>query len=1170
MKQAPVFSALRRALLSAFAGSAVGTPALAAAAPAVAAVIPVSTLALRSPVARRAAPFMAGFSFKPGDLPAGDHIVVDGAQAQATVKNRHDDGSVDFAVIAGQADLQAGMPTVLRIGRGRGAAPASAAPLTPADLQRTGLQLSIEAEGLGTALWSGDAWLRPLETWISGPRMSSWIYAQPAGSDAHLQMRLEVCLHAGGEVEVFPYVENGWLMVAGPAHKAARFIVKMDGRTCFDRRLGIGHHTRTPLIDGSMLGYWNTDEPRVAPKQSRAYLVASGKTVRPDPGVDYPRWTGAANTAFQPFQLGLFRNGMYGGAHYDGIGPQPGWEVAYLVSDDPLAYESMLRQAWSWGRYAIHYRDEKTGRPVAFSQHPTTQIAGQAQGSHHIGGLDTFHTLTYTPVPSGAMPAGDDYYAISHSPAPPYGAYRASGRHYLMEQCQFQATANFLSVGMSRNRTDGLCLYSHHQLRGIAWYLRTLFMAAVVTPDGHPLQREFRRAVKANVDFYWQRVVAQPNNPFGTIPQFGAGVALQTWQHDFLVGAWGLGLAARAAGDAATHQRMAQVFAYLAKGTIGRLGGTGPQEFLYVHQSGQQADPNGPGGSAPVMSPSPADVDPLKVDFERGTGPWCRHWGEVFRNAVGFDNPGVAGPLAFGDYPDPTGLWGQLHMALDECDRHGADGTAAALGRLRAASNFGELGAAIRTQRVLVCCRSTQATAAPARAVAAAAAVPASTWERFRSPPGEVHIINLNGLEDVDPERRQASGRWFNSYYNQNMIDSMTQSWSFGAAAKDHPEGFVQLWHGGGHGAAVAVTALQWKARTRRYGFIGWPGNVPEYSDWTGFRTLKANADRDHDPARDRRDPVWFDYDHQGSRIFLASHTYKMVAYCPPSPSVGPEGALIIGALQWGNDTNSPTGGNPLPVLRHHMNLATGVVQRGTRSPPVAMGAMENNAFCRDTRRNRLWHFKHGQLECWYEDLDEPVPRLLKPHRMRREEGAAALPAVRYIGLRYIEALDIILAQGGHANAATPMGFYMLDMASGFPVLMAQAPPPRRMPHGGYMAGFDYVPPLNAVYFYEGRQTTTMEVLQLSTRNVRSTGWQWRTERWTGATPPGLKRPPRMSDAEFNDVLYSPAERFNYDADSGMLIYAHGSTGPMRCVDGVMRQGGVAGFGLPGNVVAQA
>lgn len=424
------------------------------------------------------------------------------APVQATVKNRHPDGSVAFAILA--------------------------------DLQRSGTVVSIRAEGFGTATWQGAGWLQGAEPWISGPRMSSWIFSRPAGTDAHRMLRLELCLYANGEVEVFPYVENGWLMVPGPTHKQARFVVQLNGRTCFDRVVALGHHTRTPLIDGRALAYWTVPEPRVAPRQERQHLIASQRVVRPDPTAHYASWTGPANTSFQPLQRGLFRIGMYGGGHCEGIAPQPGWEVAYLVSDDPLAYESMLRQGWSWGRYSLHYRDEKTGRPIAFSDHPATQMAVPAQGPSHFAGLDTFHTLRYTPAPTGDMPAGEDEYAITHSPAPPYGAY--------------------LAKGMSRERSDGL--------------------------------------------------------------------------------SWGLGMAAGAAGDAVTHTRMAQVFQYLAKGTLGRLGGTGPHEFLYVHQSGQQADPQ---------------------------------------------------------------------------DRHQAPGTAEALARLRAAPNFAELGAAIRAQKLLACCRSTLA-----------------------------------------------------------------------------------------------------------------------------------------------------------------------------------------------------------------------------------------------------------------------------------------------------------------------------------------------------------------------------------------------------------------------------------------------------------------------------
>jgi hypothetical protein len=206
---------------------------------------------LRSSTTQQAAPFCLGYAFRRGDVPVGRSVGSNIGALQVTPKNVWPDGSLKFAVIAGQTAVPAGAGTTVAL-QLINATPPSAA-LGTAQLRSTGIVAEIGCGTFGTARWEGADWDSPFRSWVSGPVMSSWIYRKPVGADPHLVAWLEVRLWASGAVEVLPWIENGYLQVAAPTNKSANYSFSLGGKVRMSAPIDLKHHQRTPLISGTAL-----------------------------------------------------------------------------------------------------------------------------------------------------------------------------------------------------------------------------------------------------------------------------------------------------------------------------------------------------------------------------------------------------------------------------------------------------------------------------------------------------------------------------------------------------------------------------------------------------------------------------------------------------------------------------------------------------------------------------------------------------------------------------------------------------------------------------------------------------------------------------------------------------------------------------------------------------
>ena len=80
---------------------------------------------------------------------------------------------------------------------------------------------------------------------------------------------------ASGAVEVLPWVENGYINVAGPTNKSATYGFSLGGSSRFSAAIDLKHHQRLVLVSGTALSHWLGTDPGVVPRHDPAYLMAT-------------------------------------------------------------------------------------------------------------------------------------------------------------------------------------------------------------------------------------------------------------------------------------------------------------------------------------------------------------------------------------------------------------------------------------------------------------------------------------------------------------------------------------------------------------------------------------------------------------------------------------------------------------------------------------------------------------------------------------------------------------------------------------------------------------------------------------------------------------------------------------------------------------------------------
>jgi hypothetical protein len=642
-------------------------------------------LQLSSPSAGTSLPFCFGFAFRKGDIPSTNGVASTLPGLQVTPKNRWPDGSLKFAIVAGRATLAANSPLIITLSAGSADTRAA---LTTAELRATNVVASIACGTFGTVSWSGAAWDSPASQWVSGPEMSSWIYRKPVGTDAHLVAWLEVRLYAGGAVEVLPWVENGYLKVAGSTKKSGTFAFTLGSTQRFSGTVNLLHHQRTPLVSGTAVSYWLGTDPQITPKHNALYLAESGLVPGYVSGVTFaefpafPADAAGLYTTFTPLEQGNLPSAMGDGGPHPSIGLIANWDAAYLTSTSTLnAYKGMVFNVYRMGRYGVHFRDELTNRPVKFADRVQLAI-DDADGTFKYGAYGST-TGEYTVGGAGGVPP---IYSMAHHPSPGYVAYLMTGRYYMLEELQLTTGAQYLHRGWFRNGTDGRADTKYIQIREGAWAIRTLFQCTSATPDDDTLRPGYLNACTKNAEFQKSIFLDQTNHPFG-IPVSGTGSsppAAQCFEVDFWVMSWLNAVLMKVLTG--TAQTNLEAYAnYTARAIVSRLGGLTATEYHYADATCyRNVNINTTG---PMINPCLTVTGYPPDTVTTGSGPFRTSWGDIYKTSMGFTNPGVNLPLQV-YVDDPGGGWGGVHMASAMAVTVGISGAQAAWNRFIGASNY--------------------------------------------------------------------------------------------------------------------------------------------------------------------------------------------------------------------------------------------------------------------------------------------------------------------------------------------------------------------------------------------------------------------------------------------------------------------------------------------------
>jgi hypothetical protein len=206
------------------------------------------------------------------------------------------------------------------------------------------------------------------------------------------------------------------------------------------------------------------------------------------------------------------------------IGPMPGWDAIWLMTQNQQAAQYALVQADAAGSVPWHFFDPKTGTYLSLNKYPTLWA-------------DPRGTPTLTQQPSGSSGWTPD---AAHQPDLSYIAYLMTGDRYYLDQLNAQATFDEFSDWSSpRQNAQGLVANGYDQVRQQAWSLRDIDEAAWANPTGSVEQTTFAQLANNN----WARLVSQispwtqeEGQAYGYVPGGygnGSGSAMAPWQQDY-------------------------------------------------------------------------------------------------------------------------------------------------------------------------------------------------------------------------------------------------------------------------------------------------------------------------------------------------------------------------------------------------------------------------------------------------------------------------------------------------------------------------------------------------------------------------------------------------------------------------------------------------------------
>lgn len=660
------------------------------------------TFTLTSTATQTAAPFAFGHVFAEGDVPAGSYINSDLTDWQARPTTYWPDGSVRHAIIAGRVSCTANVPKAIVItasGTDRSGTALTETDLTSA-LPATTLACGAETITLGTLV--GTAALH--RTVCTGPIMSNWLYRKQLTGSDHLVAWFDVRLYLGGAVEIFPWIENGYLLVASPTNDVRTYTLTIGGVEKFSQSLDIKHHTRIPLMTGATHSHWTTD-PQITPKHDTAYIMAAKMTLNYGyaPSETVLSNTGEYATTYIPNWLGTTKAAMASTGYGNHIGVLPNWAAGYLASSgDYRAYAATIVNGMAAGSWPVHYRDNDPAKnpnePLRFTDYPNISQGwgGTPAVPNGTGGVNQVDGINAAPD-------------RAHQPSLAFLPWLLTGRWFFLDEHLFWLTWSYLQSNYV-TREGAKALYFDDQVRSRGWVLRTHAQALAILPADHPCFASVKASWEYNTIAYkaryvdgtrdsgtWQNNIgwmgAYSSNPGGATAYFYTVSSGYWWDANWQQAM--IALAFATAWDFKLSQSTASADAHLAV-----------RNFSYSSQIGLAGD--GSAGTYSYRRFATFQTPIGSPDTAHPPATWLADWGAVYsvQEAYGLDNPNRStGVVAYDPLPSGTAVYyGNEPVSSDKwawhsavafgravlayAAEHGVTGAVAAYARITGASNY--------------------------------------------------------------------------------------------------------------------------------------------------------------------------------------------------------------------------------------------------------------------------------------------------------------------------------------------------------------------------------------------------------------------------------------------------------------------------------------------------
>lgn len=505
-------------------------------------------------------PVSFGQVFAPGDLPAGRGLLAQTADGkelplQVDVKARHPDGSVRHAILSTIFPvLPAGRTEVVNLLAQPATATAAATAGAAANrVHEPGALLAGDFDAVVRIMLEGQVYTaaarpalekRRYRSWLAGALVSEWLINAPlldpqGRPHPHLQVRYGIRDYADGRgTRVDVTLENDWAYEPAPRNYTYDVLIDIAGQNVYSKlALTHYHHSRWRKV------FWRGSAPQVNVRSDSAYLIAARAVPNYDRHTFISEWTlrdmGVAwhGPRTEPMATGLANPGMPTTGGRPDIGLMPAWAVTWLLSMDRRARDATLGTAELAGSWSIHYRDQKTDRPVSIENYPYMTLLGHPS--------DTINPKTRK---SEAFPECRDCVNpnvadSAHMPAFNYLPYLLTGDYYQLEELQFWAMwCVFKTNPGYRGNVQGLIYRA--QVRDQAWSLRALGEAAYITPDDDPLKAQFQRIVENNLQWYNANYSNNPEaNRLGinvnNAIEYNNQLGIAPWMDDFFTSAAG-------------------------------------------------------------------------------------------------------------------------------------------------------------------------------------------------------------------------------------------------------------------------------------------------------------------------------------------------------------------------------------------------------------------------------------------------------------------------------------------------------------------------------------------------------------------------------------------------------------------------------------------------------